>query len=180
MRLNSILIRKIEYPYKAKSLCWSGTWAKTGAFSWRVARDKFCSRFSIRCAFCPCGLPLFRLRDFASYRKTPKNPIDVKKLTCTPTDRMGSTWPAITYSFVTRSRNCTSSRVRVFFTVSCNTESWKNGNLSSTFRELKKATKKTTYMPRGTAKSANYAEQYDGPVVVARLVRFIRAYHPYR
>ena len=26
-------------------------------------RGQFCLRFSMRCAFCPCGLPLFQLRD---------------------------------------------------------------------------------------------------------------------
>ena len=35
---------------------------KQGRFLWRVRGDKFCLRFSIRYAFCPCGLPLFQLR----------------------------------------------------------------------------------------------------------------------
>ena len=40
-----------------------GSWVETGAFLWWVEGDKFCLRFSIRCAFCPCGLPLFQRRD---------------------------------------------------------------------------------------------------------------------
>ena len=36
------------------------------AFSWRVGGGKFCLRFSVRCAFCPCGLPLFQLGDLYS------------------------------------------------------------------------------------------------------------------
>ena len=35
---------------------------------WRVGRGKFRLQFSIRYVFCPCGLPLFQLRDFALYR----------------------------------------------------------------------------------------------------------------
>ena len=35
-------------------------WVETGALPWRVGGDKFCLRFSIQCAFCPCGLPLFQ------------------------------------------------------------------------------------------------------------------------
>ena len=41
----------------------------TGAFRWRVGGGKFCLRFSVGCAFCPCGLPLFQLRDFALYTR---------------------------------------------------------------------------------------------------------------
>ena len=40
------------------------------AFPWRVGGGTFCLRFSIRCAFCPCGLPLFQLGDFALYGET--------------------------------------------------------------------------------------------------------------
>ena len=35
---------------------------ETGAFPWRVAGRKFCSRFPVTWTFCPCGLPLFQLR----------------------------------------------------------------------------------------------------------------------
>ena len=41
-------------------------WVETGAFPWRVGGGKFCLRFSIRCAFCPYGLPLFQLRNLYS------------------------------------------------------------------------------------------------------------------
>ena len=41
-------------------------WVETMAFSWRVGGGKFCLRFSIGCTFCPCGVPLFKLRDFTS------------------------------------------------------------------------------------------------------------------
>ena len=68
---NSIVVQKVtpftlgaligKRNYKTKPLSW------TGVFPWRVAGDKFCLRFSIRCAFCPCGLPLLQLKDFASY-----------------------------------------------------------------------------------------------------------------
>ena len=37
---------------------------------------KFCLRFSVRCTFCPCGLPLFQLR--ALYGKTDCEPGDQK------------------------------------------------------------------------------------------------------
>ena len=37
-------------------------WVETGAFLWRVGGGTFCLRFSIQCAYCPCGLPLFQLR----------------------------------------------------------------------------------------------------------------------
>ena len=53
--------------YKAKRLSWNGTWVEKGAFPWRVGGDKFRMRFSLGCAFCPCGLPLSQLRDFALY-----------------------------------------------------------------------------------------------------------------
>ena len=50
-------------------------WVETGAFPWRVEGGKFCLRFTMGRAFCPCGsplfcpcgLPLFQLRDFALY-----------------------------------------------------------------------------------------------------------------
>ena len=39
------------------------SWVETAALLWRVAGGKFCLWSSVRCAFCPCGLPLFQLRD---------------------------------------------------------------------------------------------------------------------
>ena len=53
----------MEAQYKAKSLSWNGTRVETGAFPWASRRGKFCLRFSVPCAFCPCGLPLFQMRD---------------------------------------------------------------------------------------------------------------------
>ena len=44
-----------------------GPWVERGAFPWRVAGGTFCLRFSIRCTFCPYGLPLFQLSPFLSH-----------------------------------------------------------------------------------------------------------------
>ena len=37
-------------------------WVETRALPWRVGGAKFWLRFSVQCAFCPCGLPLFQLK----------------------------------------------------------------------------------------------------------------------
>ena len=56
-----------KLPELERSLSWNGTWVWTEVLPWRVGGGKFCLRLSIPYAFCPCGLPLFQLRDSLCY-----------------------------------------------------------------------------------------------------------------